>query len=269
MKKITALILSMIMLIGCFGVAAFADDEITVTLRIEGAKEHIYSGSLSSTKTNLTEFLKEVDAANDSFEFTMVDSAYGTYVSAINGLAEKEISDGSGWGYLVNGVAPATGIDGTTLKNGDVVVFYYYDYTTNFQFPKVDTSKINDGILTFTSDDTVYDENWNVSVVTNPVTDMTVVWYYGDGEKAEYVTDANGQITIDENQLTKGTHKIAISKYDSSNKLSLVLTLPEDYAVEVTKDVTTGDNMAALFALAAIAGMAVVMTGFKKRAYEK
>ena len=52
-------------------------------------------------------------------------SSYGTYVSAIGGLAEKEHGGTSGWMYSVNGVTPNTACSNYVLKNGDNVVWYY------------------------------------------------------------------------------------------------------------------------------------------------
>lgn len=52
-------------------------------------------------------------------------SSYGTYVSAIGGLAEKQYGGTSGWMYSVNGVTPNTACSNYVLSNGDTVVWYY------------------------------------------------------------------------------------------------------------------------------------------------
>lgn len=52
-------------------------------------------------------------------------SSFGTYVTAIGGLAEKEHGATSGWMYSVNGVAPNTACSNYVLSNGDSVVWYY------------------------------------------------------------------------------------------------------------------------------------------------
>ena len=52
-------------------------------------------------------------------------SSYGTYVSAIGGLAEKEHGGTSGWMYSVNGTTPMTACSNYVLSNGDRVVWYY------------------------------------------------------------------------------------------------------------------------------------------------
>lgn len=52
-------------------------------------------------------------------------SSYGTYVSAIGGLAEKQYGGTSGWMYSVNGKTPMTACSNYVLSNGDNVVWYY------------------------------------------------------------------------------------------------------------------------------------------------
>lgn len=52
-------------------------------------------------------------------------SSYGTYVSAIGGLAEKQYGGTSGWMYSVNGSTPMTACSNYVLSKGDNVVWYY------------------------------------------------------------------------------------------------------------------------------------------------
>lgn len=53
------------------------------------------------------------------------NSAYGVYVSAIGGLAEKEHGANSGWMYSINGTAPAVSCSSYILHDGDSVQWYY------------------------------------------------------------------------------------------------------------------------------------------------
>ena len=54
-------------------------------------------------------------------------SSFGTFVTAIGGLAEKDenYGSGSGWCYSVNGTTPMTACSNYVLSNGDNVVWYY------------------------------------------------------------------------------------------------------------------------------------------------
>lgn len=53
------------------------------------------------------------------------NTGYGIYVSAIDGLAEKEHGGHSGWMYSVNGAVPMTACSNYVLLNGDSVSWYY------------------------------------------------------------------------------------------------------------------------------------------------
>jgi hypothetical protein len=55
------------------------------------------------------------------------DTQYGIYVAAINGLAEKEHGNNSGWVYSVNGTEPNVAASEYSLSDGDVVVWTYID----------------------------------------------------------------------------------------------------------------------------------------------
>ena len=52
-------------------------------------------------------------------------SSYGTYVSAIGGLAEKQYGGTSGWMYSVNGTTPSVACSGYVLQDGDNVQWFY------------------------------------------------------------------------------------------------------------------------------------------------
>lgn len=53
-------------------------------------------------------------------------SVYGTYVAAIDGLAEKQHGSASGWLYAVNGVRANTACSNYQLSDGDVVTWTYW-----------------------------------------------------------------------------------------------------------------------------------------------
>ncbi len=48
-----------------------------------------------------------------------------SYVSAVNGLAEKVMGGSSGWTYTVNGTMPMTGASSYVLSSGDSLVWRY------------------------------------------------------------------------------------------------------------------------------------------------
>ena len=234
MKKITAFIVTLMLTVSMMAAFVSADDaSIKVKFRIEGVSGNIYYDTFETTSTTLTDVLKELDAASDDITMTITESQYGNYLSSLNGIDEGSHGDMSGWMFMVNKAEPDVGMDGITLKDGDSVVLNFADpYGVGFQKPEADVSKIADGIIKFTSDDTVYDADWNASVVTNPVAGMKVRWYTDDKNYTEYTTGDDGVITIAGKELTAGEHKLAIEK-TAENGAPLVLALEPDYTVTV------------------------------------
>ena len=67
----------------------------------------------------------EALATQEDFSYNMTDSAYGAYVSAIDGLAEREHGDQSGWTYTVNGEMVSDAASDCVLSEGDSVEWTY------------------------------------------------------------------------------------------------------------------------------------------------
>ena len=264
MKKITAFIVTLMLTVSMMAAFVSADDaSIKVKFRIEGVSGNIYYDTFETTSTTLTDVLKELDAASDDITMTITESQYGNYLSSLN---------------MVNKAEPNVGMDGITLQDGDSVVLYFADpYGAGFQKPEADVSKIADGIIKFTSADTVYDADWNASVVTNPVAGMTVRWYTDDKNYTEYTTGDDGVITIARKELTAGKHKLAVEK-TAENGAPLVLALEPDYTVTVEAadniddkgDVGAADSsMLMIYALcAAFAACTVVIAVKEKKVNE-
>lgn len=96
---------------------------ITISVTIDGT-----AGGSNSTSGTLS--LPEGSTPYDALLATGADvnaraTTFGTYVAAINGLAEKEHGATSGWLYSVNGVEPQTACDTVTLADGDNLVWHY------------------------------------------------------------------------------------------------------------------------------------------------
>ena len=220
----------------------------TVTVRVEGIEETLFCGEVEVAKENPTaaDVLLALDEQEDSLTMEIVDSAYGKYLSAVND--DKEGTYGAkiegvydGWMFLLNDVAPEVGIEGTEVKDGDSLVFYFGDsMTLGMQIPQMDTAKLeSDGILSFTSEDTEYDANWNATVKTNPVADMTVVWGMEDGSSFTGTTDEDGTVTIPEEYRTAGEHTVTVSRYDESGCPTVLRFAPDTTVTLKTSAVTS------------------------------
>lgn len=234
-KKILCSALAATLAVSSFSTFAFADEEkqMSVTVRIEGINKNLYYDTVEVPYTgdNLTvqNALMYVDERNDDITITGVESGW---ITAVNDDKQATFGGWDGWLYTVNGVSPTDTVNNYKLSDGDSVVLYYGDpYGVGMQYPEVDASKISEGILTFTSQDTTYDADYNPIISTNPVKDATIEWGT-DGGTVSYKTDENGSINIEDKYLTEGNHSLAISKL-SENGIPLVLRLAPDYEINV------------------------------------
>lgn len=232
-KKILCSALAGVIAAGAFSISAFADNEkqMSVTVRIEGISKNLYYNTVDIPYTgeNLTvqNALMYVDQQSDDITITGVENGW---ITAVNDEKQASFGGWDGWLYTVNGISPTDTVNDHMLSDGDSVVLYYGDpYGVGMQYPEIDTSKITDGILTFTSKDTSYDADYNPTVVTNPVKDAKVELGTEYGS-VSYTTDENGSINIDDKYLTEGNHSISISKV-SENGLPLVLRFAPDRTV--------------------------------------
>ena len=93
-----------------------------VSIRVEGKTTTIFGAS--QPRLAADNALQALDVASTAGEFyygtTTAD--FGTYVSQIGKYAA---GGPAGWVFKVNGVSPPVGADKVTLKDGDVVLWYY------------------------------------------------------------------------------------------------------------------------------------------------
>jgi hypothetical protein len=93
-----------------------------VKIRVEGKTTTIFGAS--QPRITADNALQALDVASTAGEFYygMTTSSFGDYVSQIG---KYGASGTSGWAFKVNGVSPPVGADKVTLKDGDVVLWYY------------------------------------------------------------------------------------------------------------------------------------------------
>lgn len=109
------------------GASAAQDARITVSVTIDGsaagAGAMTYSVKLAPESTAYDALIATGTSVNARA------TAYGTYVAAIGGLAEKEHGASSGWVYAVGGVEPQTAASNYVLNSGDQLVWTYVNVT--------------------------------------------------------------------------------------------------------------------------------------------
>ena len=93
-----------------------------VKIRVEGKTTTIFgAGQPPVTADNALQALDVASTAGE-FHYALTASSFGDYVSQIGKYAA---AGSAGWVFKVNGVSPPVGADKVTLKDGDVVLWYY------------------------------------------------------------------------------------------------------------------------------------------------
>jgi hypothetical protein len=248
-------------------------EELSVNVRIEGISENLFYGDVTVAFTDELTVKDVLIFINDNYNEITIVGADVNFVTTVNSDSSGTFGGFDGWYYMVNSQAPAVGIGDYVLTGGEKIVLYYADGVT--QVPSADISRISEGVIKFTSVDTTYDEQWNATVTTNPVSNATVTWGSGDN-KVTYTTDANGEITIASQYLVPGEYKIQIEKYDVNDVdgkfLPLVLRFADDYTVIVpqpaVEETQPGDSTSiaiyVIVVVLAIAAVVLVLTKKKK-----
>ena len=235
-KKTLSIMLVAMMLISSFALCSFAADT-TVSLRIEGIDKCLFYGEVTAkADSTVLDVIKAADEADESLTATIIDSDYGPYLVDINGIVAGTYTNmmWDGWSYMVDGTSPDVGVSAYKVEDGDVIVMYYGDpWNTGMQYPVINTEKLSDGIISFTSTDTVYDENWNAVTKEMPVTGYTLTWGY-NGKTVEITPDENGVCKIPYKYLTIGEHTVQIEKYDEKTTLPTVLRFAPDFSVKIS-----------------------------------
>lgn len=244
-SKAFSVILAVLMLFSVFSIGAFAQESVTVSLRIEGIDSCIYYKDVTVPASSTAyDVLVSADKADDSLTVDAISSKYGTYLQTINGIkaGNYTVLGWDGWLYMVNGEVPVDpdneelqlGLGDYVVKNGDNIVIYYGDPygAAGMQYPVMDTSKLGDGIVSFTSMDTVYDEYFKPTTSENVVYDYTLIWEY-NGKTVELTPDENGVCKIPYKYLTIGDHNIQIERYDEKTGLPTVLRFAPDTEVNI------------------------------------
>ena len=234
-RKLLSAVLLTVFLLSCFALTATAENTPTVSLRIEGITQNLYYADVEINNAQTVADI--IIAADKSSDKITVTGAENSYITDINGESAGSFGGWDGWSYTVNGQSPSVGIGDYNIKSGDIIVVFYSDsFGVGIQYPVMDDSKITEGIITFTSTDTTYDENFNPTTAVNPVADMKVIF-----DNKEFVTDKQGSVVIPAELLTAGDHSVSVSKV-SENGIPLVLRLAPNTKVTIPQPTPDEDG---------------------------
>ncbi len=93
-----------------------------VKIRVEGKTQTIFGASQPTVAADNALHALDLASTAGEFHYGITTSTFGDYVSQIGKYAA---AGSAGWVFKVNGVSPPVGADKATLKNGDVVLWYY------------------------------------------------------------------------------------------------------------------------------------------------
>ena len=108
-------------------------------IRIEGKTQTIFGAA--QPKVVADNALQALDLASlaGEFYYALTSSSFGDYVSQIGKYAA---GGSSGWVFKVNGVSPPVGADKVTLKDGDVVLWYWATFGSAGGPPTLDLKRL-------------------------------------------------------------------------------------------------------------------------------
>ena len=284
--KITAISLAVCLVAALLPICAFADNgTMNITLRIEGINGTLYQKTLSVPYTDTLSVQELIIYADEHDDGIVVTGITGPapYITDINGEYAGTFGGWDGWLFNVNGEEPAAGMNAVNLTDGDNVIVYYGDpYGIGMQYPKLDLSRIGEGIIRFTSLDTTYDESFNPITAENPVADMTVI--FDNDTSNTYKTNADGIITVSPAITPNGTHTINVEKKNAAG-LPLVLRFEPNKTIDIAVDPSkltdettddkpksenadTSDRSTYTFAVAIVLSLAlIIVLSIKERRY--
>ena len=250
-KKIISIIIVIMMLTVAIPFVASAEQEeqaeqadtITVSLRIEGATSIIFYEKevVLPAGSTVESLMRQVNEDYDDLGVVFSNYDWGdAYISEIAGLAEGAYGGFSGWIFHSNGAEIPMGIGLVDVYDGDDIVFFYSDAygEAGMQYPYPDISQIYTcSKIGFTSEDSTWDEDWNEIITLNPVVGATVTF-----NGSTYVTDENGEITLDDIAGIAGMMGLQIERYDEDSGIPTVLRLAPDYEMYIPFSDTPDDE---------------------------
>jgi len=243
MKRMFAMLLSLVCLLSLFAVAVSAEaDPATTDVLVTIADGE---GRLVMSQQRVT-----VQDCDGDGTLTIYDALYVAHEAGFTGGAEAGFSaeesewgisltklwgvaNGGSYGYYLNNQSPSSLLD--MVEDGDYINAYVYTDTVGFSdtycyFDRPAASLSSGEEVTLTLLSAGYDAQWNP--VSDPVANATL-WV--NGKATEYKTDAEGKVTLKlENEGTK-VYTVS-AKSEEINLVPPVCTLtvmgadPEDTA---------------------------------------
>jgi hypothetical protein len=110
-----------------------------VKIRVEGRTTTIYGPAQPTVTADNALQALDVASTLGEFHYALTSSSFGDYVSQVGKYAAGGTS---GWAFKVNGASPPVGADKVTLKDGDVVLWYWATFGPAGGPPTLDLQRL-------------------------------------------------------------------------------------------------------------------------------
>jgi Domain of unknown function (DUF4430) len=113
-----------------------------VRVRVEGKSQTIFGATQPRASATTAMGALESASIGGEFYYHVQATGFGPYVDQIGRRASAGFG---GWAFKVNGVSPPVGSDKVELKDGDVVLWYWAEFTEAGGPPTLALSRENGG----------------------------------------------------------------------------------------------------------------------------
>ena len=113
-----------------------------IRVRVEGKSNTIFGAT--QPRASATTALGALESASMAGEFYyhVQPTSFGPYIDQIGRYAA---GGSGGWVFKVNGQSPPVGADQVTVKNGDVVLWYWAEFGDSGGPPTLDLARVGNG----------------------------------------------------------------------------------------------------------------------------
>ncbi len=113
-----------------------------VRVRVEGKSQTIFGATQPRASAATALGALESASVGGEFYYHVQQTGFGPYVDQIG----RNLAAGSsGWAFKVNGASPPVGADKLEVKNGDVVLWYWADFTDAGGPPTLELTRAGNG----------------------------------------------------------------------------------------------------------------------------
>ena len=113
-----------------------------VRVRVEGKSQTIFGATQPRASATTALGALESASVGGEFYYHVQQTGFGPYVDQIG----RNLAAGaSGWAFKVNGASPPVGADKLEVKDGDVVLWYWADFTDAGGPPTLELTRAGNG----------------------------------------------------------------------------------------------------------------------------